>query len=35
MLFLVAAVMLNHHAAKFDGHRQCDSGDKMFLVVKE
>ena len=27
--------MVSHHSAKFDGDRRCDSGDVMFLVVKE
>ena len=27
--------MVSHHRAKFGGHSQCGSGDKMFLVVEE
>ena len=27
--------MVNHHPSKFGGHKHCDSGDKMFLVVEE
>ena len=26
--------MVSYHFAKFDGHRHCDSGDMMFLVVE-
>ena len=27
--------MVNHHPAKFGGHRQCGSGDIILLVVEE
>ena len=26
--------MVSHHLTKFGGHRQCGSGDMMFLVVE-
>ena len=27
--------MVSHHPAKSGGHRQCDKGDIMFLVVEK
>ena len=27
-------LMVNHHPAKFGGHRHCNSGDMMFPVVE-
>ena len=28
-------LIISHHSAKFGDHKQCGSGDKMFLVVGE